>query len=166
MCNLCYLGNFCMYGRLRNAHECTEQHHSLDISVVSLLLLCLLQTVHCIVDLHFFSVGGILLEKWWSINLWTVLSPSWWPDTPHSTEYFINKPSVKSFLNLGDQHLQKMQRPRWYLQNYSCHKQMKKALCTVHILIAPHWRVSPRYSFVSRLRYEKSNICQQGQGYT
>jgi hypothetical protein len=166
MCNLHYLGNFSLYGRPWNTHQCTVQHHSLDISIVYLLLLCLLHTIHCIVGLHFFSVGGFLLEIWWSISLWMMLSPSWWPDTTHSTEYSIKKPSMKPFLNLGYHRLQKMQRSRWYHQNHSCYKQMKKALCILRILITPHWRVSPRYSFLSRLRYEKSNTYQQSQGCT
>ena len=126
MCNLHYLGNFFVYGRLRNTHQCTEQHHSRDISIVCLVLLCLLQTIHCIGGLHFFSLGGILLERWWSISLWMMLSPLWWPNTPHSTEHFINKPSTKSFLNLGDQHIQKMQRSRWYPQNHSVISKWRK----------------------------------------
>jgi len=138
MCNLRYLSNFSVYGRLRNTCQCKEWLHSLDISLVSILLFCLLQTIHCIVGLHFFSVGGILLEKWLSISLWTMLSPSWLPDTPHSLEYFINKPSAKSFLNLGDQHQQKMQRSRWYPQNHSCYRQMKKTVCILRVLVTPH----------------------------
>jgi hypothetical protein len=71
---------------------------ALTIIYSLLFMLWMLHNMHCRVGSDFFSVGGIILGKYYSFDLFMVLSSPWLSGILHCAEYFTNKRSVTSVL--------------------------------------------------------------------